>query len=558
MSGQRGAARGTGAERALLDWSVLLASIGNRAYTIAVVAYIFDTTHSASPVAVAAALRYLCGLGASLAVFPLIKRIAPRRLLIGANALCGAVLLVMGWAIQANAGVVVVIALTSLVRAATMPLPSATAALLPQVLGGQDLAAAAGRQNAIDKLALLAGPAVGGVLLLVVSPAAEVTLVGALFVAALALSIRLPATPVPVPPKRVRAAVKPASGAAAWAPQTEPAGASLFIAASVVAGFIYGVDTVAFEVIAQSRFHLGDSGYGLLFAGLGAGGLLATLFVNKLAARRNLAVVMVVALWVYAAPTALLPLVHAAGGAVAIEAVRGAGALLFDFLAITAMQRILLPRRVPVVVSAITAGVSGSIALGALVTPLLLAHLGLSHALVLTALAFPVASIPFLPRLVRVDRQLSRRATQLAPRTAVLEPLALMAGTSRPTLEVLAAQLSEVDLAAGTTVVAEGDPSDDFYVIASGRVDVSAVGHRDAAEHLATLGPGAWFGEIAALTGALRSATVTVVEPAHLYRIDAVDFRSALEQLPPSASLIEGAASRLHEANRERSLAAFE
>lgn len=546
-----------GSQRDLLDWSVLLTSIGNRAYTIAVVAYVYGVTHSAGPVAAAAALRYLSGLGGSLLVFPLAKRIPPRRMLFVANALCGLSLLAISLAIHADASVVLVIALTSLVRAATMPIPSATAALLPQVLGGKDLAAAAGRQNAIDKLALLAGPAVGGVLLFVVSPALEVVLVAALFVAAVGLCTRLPDIRAQT---RVRPAPrsKRAPAVAPWAPQVGPVGTALFAALSIVAGFLYGIDTVAFEVIAQDRYHLGNSGYGLLFAGLGAGGLVATFAVNRLAARRNLAVPIFVALWLYAAPTALIPLVHTSGVAVAIEAVRGAGALVLDFLAVTALQRILLPRRVPVVVSAITAGVSGSVAAGALLTPLMLDHLGLAHTLVLTALVFPVLSLPFLPRLIAVDKKLQRRAVQLAPRTRILARLPLMAGTSRPTLEMLASQLTEEDASPGTKVVTEGSPSDDFYVVVSGAVEVSALGHREAPEHLATLGPGTWFGEIAALTGTPRSATVTVTEPTRLLRIDALDFRSALEQLPPSAALIDGAVARLHEANEHRSLPGFE
>lgn len=65
----------------------------------------------------------------------------------------------------------------------------------------------------------------------------------------------------------------------------------------------------------------------------------------------------------------------------------------------------------------------------------------------------------------------------------------------------------------GTVILREGEPGDEFYLIASGTVRVDTTRTDD--EHpveLATLGRGAFFGEVSVLTGRPRTATVTAIE----------------------------------------------
>jgi hypothetical protein len=82
--------------------------------------------------------------------------------------------------------------------------------------------------------------------------------------------------------------------------------------------------------------------------------------------------------------------------------------------------------------------------------------------------------------------------------------------------ERVAELASVVDVAAGETVVQEWDVTRDFYVVLDGELAVS----RDGST-LATLGPGGFFGEIAALDwgkgyGYPRTATVTACSPVRL------------------------------------------
>lgn len=84
---------------------------------------------------------------------------------------------------------------------------------------------------------------------------------------------------------------------------------------------------------------------------------------------------------------------------------------------------------------------------------------------------------------------------------------------------------------AGAVIVKEGDDSDAFYVIAAGLADVKAealVGEAD----IATLEPGSVFGEVAALTGQPRGATVTAVDELAVLRFSGEAVRTILKDYP--------------------------
>ena len=67
----------------------------------------------------------------------------------------------------------------------------------------------------------------------------------------------------------------------------------------------------------------------------------------------------------------------------------------------------------------------------------------------------------------------------------------------------------------GQIIVREGDPGEALYLIRQGQVEVFTT--RDGENiQLATLGPGACFGEVALLSGRSRTATVITAEPCTL------------------------------------------
>jgi putative ABC transport system ATP-binding protein len=88
-----------------------------------------------------------------------------------------------------------------------------------------------------------------------------------------------------------------------------------------------------------------------------------------------------------------------------------------------------------------------------------------------------------------------------------------------------AAKMQAERFAADEVVFREGDPGDRFFVVGSGLVEVRAA---KAGAEPVRLGPGAFFGEVALLTGAPRNATIVALEPTVAYSLNQDDFKQAL------------------------------
>lgn len=77
--------------------------------------------------------------------------------------------------------------------------------------------------------------------------------------------------------------------------------------------------------------------------------------------------------------------------------------------------------------------------------------------------------------------------------------------------------------APGQAVIAQGEPGDAFYAVASGHAVVEVDGHR-----VRDLGPGDHFGELALLNDAPRSASVTARTPMRAFRLDREGFDAVI------------------------------
>jgi uncharacterized protein YhbP (UPF0306 family) len=86
-------------------------------------------------------------------------------------------------------------------------------------------------------------------------------------------------------------------------------------------------------------------------------------------------------------------------------------------------------------------------------------------------------------------------------------------------------RLQKRELSPGTVIAREGTPADKFLIVLDGELAVTRDG-----ETVMSLGPGQFFGEVAILTDAPRSATLTAVGEATVLAMERDEFRSVVAQ----------------------------
>ena len=99
-------------------------------------------------------------------------------------------------------------------------------------------------------------------------------------------------------------------------------------------------------------------------------------------------------------------------------------------------------------------------------------------------------------------------------------------------LEALARAAERREFTRDEAIFGVNEAADGLYVIASGRVKVCVSSAAGKELILATLGPGQFFGEMALLDDAPRSASVVTQLPTVAYRIKRDDFDKLLDQHP--------------------------
>jgi CRP-like cAMP-binding protein len=123
---------------------------------------------------------------------------------------------------------------------------------------------------------------------------------------------------------------------------------------------------------------------------------------------------------------------------------------------------------------------------------------------------------------------------------ARLKDVPFFSSISKRDLAAVAQQTDEIDVPAGKVLAQEGDIGQEFFVIDSGAAEVTRRG-----EHVADLGPGDFFGEMALLEAERRTATVTASSPMELIVMTRSSFR-ALDRTMPAvhATVAEAIAGR--------------
>jgi predicted MFS family arabinose efflux permease len=431
-----------------------------------------------------------------------------------------------------HAPIGLIVGLAVLTACFATPYSPASVGLLPALLPEEDLASANAVAHSLESLALVVGPAVGGVLLVIGNPATAFAINAGTFTAS-ALCLLL-----------VRRGPKPQASADDDADDSFLAGframrsdASVLVIASglITTCFAVGSSGVLFVLLSDQRLGTGAHGYGYLLASVGVGGILGSLLSDRLASVQRMALLVVVALLVVGVSIGSLAGLHVAAAAYAVTAVFGSGYILLEVLAVTLMQRVLSPSVLGKASGALDALSFGAVLLGAAIVAPVDKAFGLTTAVLVAAAPAVVAAAITALAASRLDAQSAADVALLAPRIALLEGLDVLRGASRPAIERLAAVASEEHVQAGTPIVTKGQPADDFYVIVDGAAEVRSAIRQGAGKELRNLGPGECFGEIGLLQQRPRTATVRATADTRVLRVPGDAFLEVVTTAPALA-----------------------
>lgn len=385
---------------------------GDWLYNVALLAFVYERTHSAGWLAATTAARIvpwvvLGPLGGVIA-----DRFDRRRTMIVSDLL--RTVLMLGLAVVALAGLPVVLApvLAGLATVAATPYPPCTAATTPRLVPDVDLPGANALRAAVGMGAVAAGPVVGAVVLLLGPPSTAFLLNAVTFTLSALAVLSIPGGSAFRPARETSDSQGIVADIVlgARALRAHPVAVRL-VGADVVCSVVYGMQTVLLLLLSRD-LGLGEAGYGYVLAGLGVGGIVGTTVAGRAARSSRPRTILVAALLVLAVPSSLMAVTPWLPALLVWSVIGGAGAVLVEVLCETALQRELdeevFARAYGIALPVVLAGIVG----GSLVAAPLVALIGLAGSIVSTGvLAAGYAGFVVLPRRAAGQHRAPRLAT---------------------------------------------------------------------------------------------------------------------------------------------------
>jgi MFS family permease len=506
-----------------------LASLAQGTWAVALTVALFQQTGSGGWAAAGAASRLLPYLLVSPVAGVLADRWGHRRTLYVTGVVRIALAAVLTAGVAVEAPPLLLVALAVAATAAGTPVYPTLAAFVPSAVPTQDLAAASSLLTAVETGAWVLGPALGGALVAAVSPALAILAATTLLLLSQVALLRIPRVPrsvsndeAPAPSPRIREELADGIRTVVASATT-----ATVVGMVVVVNLIDGAGQVLLVLAADERLGMGDGGFGALTAALGVGALGAITVNRRMASGPSPLLPLVTAAVVMGLTFAAIGVVTSAAPALALLVLCGGASVVADVVAITVLQRTVPVRRLACVFGLLDAGLVGAMLLGTIVAPALDRALGVADALIVTGGALPVLAFATAPFLRRAGQASALRAATLRPTVDLLGALPLLRHAPEPVLEALALAARPATAPAGTTILREGDPPDDVYVLVRGECRV--LRGLDADEHeVARTGPGECFGEVGPLAGQARNASVVAVVDSEVLRIPGATFVAAV------------------------------
>ena len=446
--------------------------------------------------------RMLAGVMVALGIAGIGDRVRSEVLLRGSTAL-KAVLLTLATVTAAvdgpALGVIALATAASGLAGAYRPLQAATLQWL--VRTPTELAAANVVASMMESTGGLVGPVLAGVLLAVADPTASIALAAAFFGIAWLSLLRLSVESRRPASRSRRVLHDMVTGAKAFWQLAPPGGVAILAFAQT---FVRGAITVLVAVLAADVLVLGEQAVGWLNAALGVGGLVGGLIAAAVVRVTRLGRTFIAGLLLWGLPLVLLALVMEPAVAYLAFVVVGIGNAVEDVGVFTLLTRLLSPRMAARVLGVFEIAALGGIGLGAVAAPLLLDAFDMRGTLALLGLGLTGLTIAHARRFARIDRTMPQPGQEVD----LLRGLPMFAPLPLAVTELLTTELRPQQFAPGAVVIREGEPGEEFHVIASGSASVTVGGAPRP-----PLGPGDCFGEIALLRDVPRTATIIAAAP---------------------------------------------
>jgi len=518
---------------ARLLFGEFVSSIGDWLYLVALLVLIWtETNGDAVALGLIGAARIVPYILLSIPAGFVADRYDRRKVLLATDIARGLIMLVIAGAVYLNASIWVIVALAIVATCFSSFFSPAIGAYLPSLVRDEsELGPANSAWSSLTNLAFFIGPAFAALLLSLGS------LVVAFLLNALTFAI-VAVVLLGLPSRRPGETIAQAADSSDTAKPAPPAGLTQALrpiyrpllgltVLNVVVGFVWGGLGVVTVILSVELFHVDEAtGTGLLNAAIGVGGVLGALVAGALVLRRRQGPPLVIGAAALGVGLALLGQVPQFALALVAIGFASAGALLVEIVMTTLLQRI-----VPDAVRGRALGLIETAyvlfyAAGAFVIPIVASgQAGL--VLLISGAAIAIAGVVSLVLLGSYAV-----AQPVADVRSRLAQVALFAGLPPGRLETAIRRATVRDVKAGMTIIRQGDAADFFYVIASGRVEVSQIVEGGSSRVLRQMGQGEFFGEIGLLSRVPRTATVVAQSDCTLVALEGAAFLELVESGP--------------------------
>jgi MFS family permease len=522
-----------------------VSSIGDWIYLVALLVLVWDATDGDTvTLGIIGAARILPYVLLSIPAGIVADRFDRRKILLFTDIVRGLLMLVIAAAVYLDVSIWIIVGLAIFATCFSAFFGPALGAYLPSLARDEsELGPANSAWSSLVSLAFFIGPAVAALLLSLGSLVIAFLLNAATFGVVAVVLFGLPSKePTRKPAADGADSVETANAAdpAKPAKPAKPAPVSLRAALgpiarpllgltvlNVVVGFVWGGIGVITVILSVQVFNIDEStGTGLLNSAIGVGGLLGALVASALVLRRRQGPPLVIGAAALGLGLAILGYVPDFVLALAALGFASAGALLVEIVMTTLLQRIVPDEVRGRALGLIDTAYVLFYAAGAFAIPIIASGQA-ALVLAVSGVAIAIAGVVSLVMLgTYAIQQPAKDARQR------LADVTLFAGLPPARLETAMRKASIRDVKAGSTIIRQGDAADFFYVINSGRVEVTQTDATGASRLLRQMGPAEFFGEIGLLSRVPRTATVTAMTDCTLVALDGPAFLELVESGP--------------------------